>query len=136
MAHETFSGSLYIPLILQYSPMIKFLPLSRRTEHSRFLSICLSIDPVLQRIRCSEAKPRLKPVSRGMNMEGSHTLSSAPPLSIVLAFVATHNHFVLDRGGKVFNRSAPIIKLADDATEQDHLGLLALLNSSIACFWM
>ncbi len=33
------------------------------------------------------------------------------PLSIVFAFVATHNHFVLDRGGKVFNRSAPIIKL-------------------------
>ena len=25
------------------------------------------------------------------------------PLSIVFAFVATHNHFVLDRGGKVFN---------------------------------
>ena len=29
------------------------------------------------------------------------------PLSIAFAFVATHNHFVLDRGGKVFNRSAP-----------------------------
>ncbi len=28
------------------------------------------------------------------------------PLSIAFAFVATHNHFVLDRGGKVFNRSA------------------------------
>ena len=26
------------------------------------------------------------------------------PLSIAFAFVATHNHFVLDRGGKVFNR--------------------------------
>ena len=24
-------------------------------------------------------------------------------LSITFAFVATHNHFVLDRGGKVFN---------------------------------
>src|SRR5690606_5950956 len=33
------------------------------------------------------------------------------PLSITFAFVATHNHFVLDRGGKVFNRSAPVIKL-------------------------
>src|SRR5262249_44826038 len=29
------------------------------------------------------------------------------PLSIAFAFVATHNHFVFDRGGKVFNRSAP-----------------------------
>jgi hypothetical protein len=58
------------------------------------------------------------------------------PLSITFAFVATHNHFVLDRGGKVFNRSAPIIKLPPDATEDDHLALLAYLNSSTACFWM
>ena len=58
------------------------------------------------------------------------------PLSIAFAFVATHNHFVLDRGGKVFNRSAPIIKLPRDATEDDHLALLGLLNSSTACFWM
>jgi hypothetical protein len=58
------------------------------------------------------------------------------PLSIAFAFVATHNHFVLDRGGKVFNRSAPIIKLPAHATEDDHLALLGLLNSSTACFWM
>ena len=43
---------------------------------------------------------------------------------------------MLDRGGKVFNRSAPIIKLPSDATEDDHLALLGLLNSSTACFWM
>jgi N-6 DNA Methylase len=58
------------------------------------------------------------------------------PLTITFAFVATHNHFVLDRGGKVFNRSAPIIKLPETATEDDHLALLAYLNSSTACFWM
>jgi len=58
------------------------------------------------------------------------------PLSIAFAFVATHNHFVLDRGGKVFNRSAPIIKLPEGATEDEHLALLAYLNSSTACFWM
>jgi hypothetical protein len=58
------------------------------------------------------------------------------PLSIVFAFVATHNHFVLDRGGKAFNRSAPIIKLPSDATDEDHLAMLGLLNSSTACFWM
>ncbi len=57
------------------------------------------------------------------------------PLSIGFAFVATHNHFVLDRGGRVFNRSAPVIKLPATACEEDHLGLLGLLNSSIACFW-
>ena len=58
------------------------------------------------------------------------------PFRITFAFVATHNHFVLDRGGKVFNRSAPIIKLPETATEDDHLALLAYLNSSTACFWM
>ena len=58
------------------------------------------------------------------------------PLSIAFAFVATHNHFVLDRGGKVFNRSAPIIKLPPEATEEDLLALLGYLNSSTACFWM
>ena len=58
------------------------------------------------------------------------------PLAIAFAFVATHNHFVLDRGGKVFKQSAPIIKLPSHATEEDHLALLGLLNSSTACFWM
>jgi len=58
------------------------------------------------------------------------------PRSIVFGEVATHNHFVFDRGGKVFNRTAPVIKLQRDATEDDHLGLLGLLNSSTACFWM
>jgi hypothetical protein len=66
-----------------------------------------------------------------------HTASAyRTPLSIAFAFIATHNHFVLDRGGKVFNRSAPIIKLPADATEDDHLALLGLLNCSTACFWM
>ncbi|MBV1800485.1 BREX-2 system adenine-specific DNA-methyltransferase PglX [Siccirubricoccus sp. G192] len=58
------------------------------------------------------------------------------PIAITFAFVATHNHFVLDRGGKVFNRTAPVIKLPTSATEDDHLGFLGLLNSSAACFWM
>lgn len=56
--------------------------------------------------------------------------------TITYAFVATHNHFVLDRGGKVFNRSAPVIKLPAGASEEQHLALLAILNSSTACFWL
>lgn len=57
-------------------------------------------------------------------------------LLLTFAFVATHNHFVLDRGGKVFNRSAPVIKLPEGATEDDHYDLLGVLNSSTACFWL
>lgn len=58
------------------------------------------------------------------------------PLGIAFAFVATHNHFVLDRGGKVFKQSAPVIKLSEGATEEQHLELLGVLNSSVACFWL
>ena len=57
-------------------------------------------------------------------------------MSIGFAFVSTHNHFVLDRGGKVFKQSAPVIKLPATATVDDHLALLGPLNSSTACFWM
>ncbi|HJW55339.1 MAG TPA: BREX-2 system adenine-specific DNA-methyltransferase PglX [Burkholderiaceae bacterium] len=55
---------------------------------------------------------------------------------ISFAFVATHNHAVLDRGGKVFKQSAQVIRLPANATETDYLGLLGLLNSSTACFWL
>lgn len=66
----------------------------------------------------------------------SYSAKLETPLSIAFAFVATHNHFVLDRGGKVFNRSAPVIKLPEGATEEQHLELLGVLNSSTACFWL
>ncbi|WP_371789602.1 BREX-2 system adenine-specific DNA-methyltransferase PglX [Streptomyces albidoflavus] len=58
------------------------------------------------------------------------------PLSIAMAIVSTHNHFVLDRGGKIFKQSAPMIKLQEPDTESDYLSLLALLNSSTAGFWL
>jgi hypothetical protein len=58
------------------------------------------------------------------------------PLTISFAFVATHNHFVLDRAGKIFGRTAPVIKLPAHANDDDYLGLLGLLNSSTACFWI
>lgn len=56
--------------------------------------------------------------------------------AITFAEVATHNHFVLDRGGKVFKQTAPVIKLPAGSSEDEHLGLLGLLNSSVACFWI
>ncbi|WP_326795583.1 BREX-2 system adenine-specific DNA-methyltransferase PglX [Streptomyces sp. NBC_01808] len=66
-----------------------------------------------------------------------HTASAyKTPLSITFAEVATHNHFVLDRGGKVFKQTAPVIKLREEATEGEHLQLLGVLNSSTAGFWL
>ena len=36
----------------------------------------------------------------------------------------------------MFNRSAPVIKLPEGASEEHHLELLGVLNSSTACFWL
>ncbi|MCX5245603.1 BREX-2 system adenine-specific DNA-methyltransferase PglX [Streptomyces sp. NBC_00201] len=55
---------------------------------------------------------------------------------ISFPFVSTHNHFALDRGGKVFKQTAPVIKLREEASEEDYLRLLGLLNSSTAGFWL
>lgn len=59
----------------------------------------------------------------------------AEGLTITFPLVATHNHFALDRGGKVFNRHAQVLKLRADSTEDEYLGVVGLLNSSVACFW-
>ncbi|GIF00577.1 BREX-2 system adenine-specific DNA-methyltransferase PglX [Paractinoplanes rishiriensis] len=77
--------------------------------------------------------------AEGRPWYGWHQVTADPdahPWWIAYAFMATHNHFVLDRGGRVFKQSAPVLKLPATATEDDHLGLLGLLNSSIACFWL
>ncbi|MCX4550372.1 BREX-2 system adenine-specific DNA-methyltransferase PglX [Streptomyces sp. NBC_01500] len=58
------------------------------------------------------------------------------PRLIGFAFVATLNHFTMHRGGTVPVRSAPVIKLPEGASEERHLELLGVLNSSAACFWL
>ncbi|MER6497970.1 BREX-2 system adenine-specific DNA-methyltransferase PglX [Streptomyces sp. NPDC001455] len=57
-------------------------------------------------------------------------------LSITFPFVATHNHFAIGRGGQVYNRHAPLVKLKVGASEEDYLNLLGLLNSSAVGFWL
>ncbi|SMG34826.1 BREX-2 system adenine-specific DNA-methyltransferase PglX [Paraburkholderia susongensis] len=58
------------------------------------------------------------------------------PMTIVGAFVATHNHFAVDHGEHLFKQSAPIIKLTPGSDPATYVGLLGLLNSSTACFWL
>ncbi len=55
---------------------------------------------------------------------------------LTFAFVATHNHFALSREQSVLNKSAPVIKLPEEATESDYFDLLGVLNSSTAAFWL
>jgi hypothetical protein len=50
--------------------------------------------------------------------------------------VATHNHFVLQRHGPVAIASTHVIKLPESATEEDHLALVAYLNSSVVGFFL
>ncbi|WP_329025702.1 BREX-2 system adenine-specific DNA-methyltransferase PglX [Streptomyces sp. NBC_00690] len=76
---------------------------------------------------------------RGMEWHEHIMLSwdrTQAPALIAYGEVATHNHFVLDRGGKVFKQTAPVIKLPEEASEERHLELLGLLNSSVSCFWL
>ena len=56
-------------------------------------------------------------------------------LSLVFSDVVTHNHFALDRGGRVFSRHSPVVKLKSQNLD-DHLDLLGLLGSSVAAFWI
>ena len=58
------------------------------------------------------------------------------PWTIAFGEVSTHNHWVLDREGRVFNRTAPVIKLRGNASDEEYLRLLGLLNSSTACLWL
>ncbi|TDU23279.1 hypothetical protein DFR24_4802 [Panacagrimonas perspica] len=55
---------------------------------------------------------------------------------ITFAEVATHNHFIRGKEGQIHDKTAPVIKLPAGSSEDEHLGLLGLLNSSVACFWL
>ena len=112
-----------------------FLPISNDPKH-RTLQYLWPARSNLANNRMFGGKTK---VQVGLNWYEYGRLTSEKlqtPLSITFAEVATHNHFVLDRGGRVFKQTAPVIKLAAKTDEDDHLGLLGLLNSSIACFWM
>jgi hypothetical protein len=58
------------------------------------------------------------------------------PLSITFPELETHNHFALDKGHRVFNQTAPVIKLSKSDDLCEHMALLGALNSSTTCFWL
>jgi Eco57I restriction-modification methylase len=58
------------------------------------------------------------------------------PLSIALAQIATHGHFVFDDSGAAFNEKAPLLKLPRNRDSLLHHLLAGLLNSSAALFWL
>jgi hypothetical protein len=56
-------------------------------------------------------------------------------LTIAFAFVGTHNHFVVNRGGRVFHQSAPLVNLLVSDSDSVY-GLISILNSSTIGFLM
>src|SRR5690606_6805035 len=121
-----------IPAVWLYDQELRLLPLNQFTGTAKYLWP--------YRAGLSKRKRFGTPMlDRGLTWfeyQELYTAKLATPLSIAFAEVATHNHFVLDRGGKVFNRTAPVIKLPEGAGEDEHLELLGVLNSSTACFWL
>lgn len=53
---------------------------------------------------------------------------------IAFASVATHNHFVIDRGGHAFKQSAPILVPKGEVDDDRLVAFIGFLNSSIVCF--
>ncbi|MFJ9700587.1 BREX-2 system adenine-specific DNA-methyltransferase PglX [Streptomyces fradiae] len=56
--------------------------------------------------------------------------------SIVFPYVSTDVNFAMDRGGSIFKQTAPVIKMRRDSEVTDCYGLLGVLNSSAASFWL
>ncbi len=120
------------PAVWPYDDQFKLVPLVTLPRTARYLWLAAS---VLSR-RKRFGTPM---VERGLpwyEYQELYVSKLRTPLTITFAFVATHNHFELDRGGKVFNRHAQVVKLPVGSDEAQHLGLLGLLNSSVACFWL
>jgi hypothetical protein len=51
------------------------------------------------------------------------------------AFTATHNHFARQVPGRVFTQTAPIFTFKPTVSVKERQGIVACLNSSIACAW-
>jgi len=54
---------------------------------------------------------------------------------LVFVLVATHPHFMLRHDREIYSQAATVIRLAADWSEAA-AGVLGLLNSSTACFWL
>jgi hypothetical protein len=61
---------------------------------------------------------------------------SEPQMRLVFSNLATHNHFAVVTGSELLGSHAPCLLLREGTTEEEYLAILAILNSSVFCFWM
>jgi len=130
------TGDLVRDFVLDATP--RFWPYDGRLEYSKTSELHARRWPyrtsLLNYLWFGKTRAQM---GKGFLEYGAFARSKAEvPLSITFAFMSTHNHFALDRGGKVFKQTAPVIKLSKSATEEQHFKLLGLLNSSTVCFWL
>ncbi|TAF23827.1 MAG: BREX-2 system adenine-specific DNA-methyltransferase PglX [Verrucomicrobia bacterium] len=121
-----------VPSIWPYNEKFEVLPINDVPKMGRLFWIARSL--IVHR------KPFGIPLlDRGMKFyewQELYTSKLKTSLSILLAEVATHNHFALDRGGSVFKNTVTVVKLPSGQSEDDHLRLIGTLNSSTSCFWL
>ena len=65
-----------------------------------------------------------------------YTSKLATPAAITFGDVATHNHFIFTRGEVFSTATLPLLSFPPKPQNTDHSRYLALLNSSVACFWL
>ena len=58
------------------------------------------------------------------------------PTVVAMAFVATHNHYVIDSGSKLFKQTSPVINPQPGTNLNCLTEWCGFLNSSLACFWL
>ena len=101
-----------------FFPMTNDFPRSLRISLNRLCDTFGLVALASRITECSGARQRSNQDSSGSSFGRLTSEKLRTPLSIVFAFVATHNHFVLDRGGKVFKQIGP----GDQAAAGRHRG--------------
>ncbi|MEU5024290.1 BREX-2 system adenine-specific DNA-methyltransferase PglX [Streptomyces milbemycinicus] len=118
-------GEVLVPYDGEGSP----LPLDRRTAWTRHLWTMRQVLRAAAGPRESSQTPPWWAWRRWLPERSRGSL-------ITFAAVATHNRFAPVDDERAFSRTAPVLRLQADANDDTYGGLLGVLNSSTACFWL
>ncbi|WP_280358039.1 BREX-2 system adenine-specific DNA-methyltransferase PglX [Nocardia otitidiscaviarum] len=116
-------------------PGIMFTDATTDLDEQKFPNLYRILWPYRTLLRRRTSLPQSKD---GSWYRWSHVteIEDAHPWRIAFTWVSTHNHFsVLQEHAAALN-SAPIIRFSGATSNADILQLAAILNSSLACFWI
>jgi hypothetical protein len=118
-------------VLFPYNP--EYRPL--KTEEGAVFRLLWPFRTVIANNKVFGGKTKVESGSRWFEYGRLNIGKLSTPLAIPFALVTTHFRALLDRGGRLFKHSAPIIKLHLQYDEPDHQALLGYLNSSTVAFW-